>query len=77
MNQRRVEMSAFEDQSEENSVWLLKLTLLRIFCKISFTPDVTLCYQVHAPKTDTHIPTAALLCYSRCRNLSEVICILH
>jgi len=38
------------------------------------------CYQVHASKTDTHIPTAALLCYFRChwcRNLSEVNCILH
>ena len=34
-----------------------------IFCKIRFTPAVTFCYQVHAPKTDTHIPTAALLCY--------------
>jgi len=37
-------------------------------------------YQIHAPKTDTHFPTAALLCYFRChscRNLSEVNCILH
>jgi len=54
--------------------------LLGIFCKISFTPAVTFCYQAHTPKTDTHIPTAALLCYFRChwcRNLSEVNCILH
>ena len=79
INQRRVEKSAFEDQLEENSVWVLKwTTLLGIFCKISFTPAVTFCYQVHAPKTDTYIPTAALLCYLRChwcRNLSEVNCI--
>jgi len=49
INQRRVEKSAFEDQSEENSVWIIKwTTLLGIFCKISFTPTVTSCYQVHA-----------------------------
>jgi len=36
INQRRVEKSAFEDQLEENSVWILKwTTLLGIFCKIS------------------------------------------
>ena len=43
-----------------------------------FTPAITCCDQVHAPKTDTHIPTAALLCYFRChwcQNLSEVNCI--
>jgi len=54
--------------------------LLGIFRNISFTPAVTFCYQVHAPKTDAHIPTAALLCYfwcHWCRNLSEVNCILH
>jgi len=52
-------------------------TLLGIFCKISFTPAITCCDQVHAPKTDTHIPTAALLCYFRRhwgRNLSELNC---
>jgi len=50
--------------------------LLGIFCKRSFTPGVTCCYQAHAPKTDAHIPTAALLCYLRChwcQNLSAVI----
>jgi len=49
-----------------------------IFCEITFMPAVTFCYQVHPPKTDTHIPTAALLCYFRCnwcRNLSAVNCI--
>jgi len=59
INQRRVEKSAFEDQSEENSVWIIKwTTLLGIFCKINFTPAVISCYQVHA---DTHL-SAALLC---------------
>jgi len=56
------------------------MTFLGIFCKTGFTPVVTFCYQVRAPKTDPHIPTAALLCYFRCRwrlNLSEVNCILH
>jgi len=39
LNKRRVEKSAFEDQSEEISVWIIKwTTLLGIFCKISFTP---------------------------------------
>ena len=38
INQHRVEKSAFEDQSEENLVWIIKwTTLLGIFCKISFT----------------------------------------
>jgi len=59
-NQRRVEKSAFEDQSEENSVWRIKwTTLLGIFCKISFTPTVTSCCHVHA---DAHL-SAALVCY--------------
>jgi len=41
INQRRVEKSAFEHQSENNSVWILKWTTsLGIFCKISFTPAV-------------------------------------
>jgi len=49
INQRRVEKSTFEDQS---------------FCKISSTPVVTSCYQVHALNADAHIPiSAALLCY--------------
>jgi len=44
-----VEKSAFEDQSEENSVWIIKwTTMLGIFCKISFTLTVTSCYQAHA-----------------------------
>jgi len=44
-----VEKSAFEDQSWENSVWIIKLTtLLGIFCKIRFTPTVTTCYHAHA-----------------------------
>ena len=81
INQRRVEKSAFENHSEENSVWILKWTnLLAIFCEISFTPAVTCCDQVHDPKTDEHIPTAALLCYLRChwcQNLSEVNFTLH
>jgi len=44
------------------------------------TPAVTFCYQVYAPNTDTHIPTATLLCYFRCRwrrNLSEINSILQ
>jgi len=43
-------------------------------------PAVVLCYQVHAAKTNTHIPSASLLCYFRCkwcRNPSDVYCILH
>jgi len=55
-----VERSAFEDQSEENSVWIMKwTTLLGIFCKISFTPTVTSCYHVHS---DARL-SVALLCY--------------
>jgi len=78
INQRRVKKSAFGDQSEENSVWIIKwTTLLGIFCKISFTPTVTSCYQVHA---DAHL-SAALLCNllrcNWCRNLDAVNCILH
>ena len=39
INERRVEKSVFEDQSEENSLWILKwTTLLGLFSKISFTP---------------------------------------
>jgi len=60
INQRKVEKSDFEDQSEENSVWTVKwTTLLGLFCKISFTPTVTSCYHVHA---DAHL-SAALVCY--------------
>jgi len=60
MNKRMVERSAFEDQSEENSLWVMKwTTLLGIFCKIRFTPTVSSCYLVHA---DAHL-SAALLCY--------------
>jgi len=60
INQRRVEKSDFDDQSEENSVWIVKwTTLLGIFCEISFTPTVTSCYHVHA---DAHL-SAALVCY--------------
>jgi len=55
----------------------IKITLLGIFCKRSFTTAVTCCDQVHAAKTVAHIPTAALLCYLRRQNLSEVNCILH
>jgi len=56
----QIEKSAFEDQSEENSVWIIKwTTLLEIFCKISFTLIVTSCYQVHV---DAYL-SAALLCY--------------
>jgi len=45
INQRKVEKSAFENQSEKNSVWILKWTTsLGIFCEISFTPAVTFCY---------------------------------
>jgi len=77
INQRRVEKSAFEDQSEENSVWLMKwTTLLGIFCNISFTSVITSSYQVHA---DPQL-SAALLCYlwcSWCRNLAAINWILH
>jgi len=61
INQRMVEKSAFEDQSEEKSVWILKWTaFLGIFCKISFTPAVTSCYQVHALNADAHLSAALL-----------------
>jgi len=80
INQRRVEKSAFEDQSEENTVWIIKwTTLLGIFCEICFTPAVTSCYQVHARNADAHL-SAALLCCLRCSwcgNLAAVNCILH
>jgi len=47
----------------ETSVWILKWTnLFGIFCKISFTPAITSCYQVHALNADSHL-SAALLCY--------------
>jgi len=60
INQRRIEKSVFEDQSEENSVWIIKwTTLLRIFCKIdlrlllhlaiTYTPTYTYlrrCYAI-------------------------------
>ena len=60
INQLRVEKSAFEDQSEENSVWIIKwTTLLGIFCKIRFAPTVTSFYHVHA---DAHL-SVALICY--------------
>jgi len=60
-NQRTVEKSAFEHQSEEKSIWILKwITLLGIFCKISFTPAVTSCSRYTPPNADV---TAALLCY--------------
>jgi len=54
-------------------------TLLGIFCKISFTPAVISCYQVHALNADAHL-SAALLCHFRfnwCRNLAAVNCILR
>ena len=77
INQRMDEKSAFEDQSEENSVWIMKrMTLLEIFCNISFTPATTSCYQVHA---DARL-YAAILCYLRCSlcwNLAAVNWILH
>ena len=68
LHQRRVEKSAFEieNQSEEISMWVLKWgTLLGIFCKISFMPAVTSCYQIHARNAETHIPIwdAAMLLY--------------
>ena len=58
INRRRVEKSAFGDQSEENSVWIIKWTTLSgIFCEKSFAPAVTSCYQVHA---DPHLSVALL-----------------
>ena len=58
INRRRVEKSAFGDQSEENSVWIIKWTTLSgIFCEKSFAPAVTSCYQVHA---DPHLSVAVL-----------------
>ena len=73
INQRRGEKSAFEDKSEENSVWILKwTTLLRIFCKISFTPAVTFCYQVHAPKTDTQLHTFLLRRYTVTHTVTHI-----
>ena len=80
INQRRVEKSAFDDLSKENSVWIIKWTiLLGICCKINFRPTVTSFYQVHSPNADAHL-SAALLCYVRCnwcRNLAAVNCTLH
>ena len=77
INQRRVEKSDFEDQSEENSVWITKwTTLLGMFCKISFTPTVTSCCQVHA---DAHL-SVALLCYLGATGAETSLlfnCILH
>jgi len=78
----KIAMTWFENFGVENAPnappWLR--AWLGTFCKISFTPTVTFRFQVHAPKTDIHIFTAALLCYSRChwyRNLCEVNCTLH
>ena len=54
-------------------------TFLAIFCKLSFTPDVTSCCQVHPLNADAHL-SATLLCYFRCnwcRNLAAVNCILN
>ena len=77
INQHRVEKSAFEDQPEENSVWIIKsTTLLGIFCKISFTPTVTSWYHVHA---DAGI-SAALVCYLDATGAETSMllnCILH
>jgi len=78
INQRRVEKSAFVDQWEKNSVWIIEwTTMLGIFCKISFTSAVTSCCHVHA---DTHLSAALhvmLLRCNWCRNLAAVNCILH
>ena len=61
-------------------MWILKwTTLLGIFCKLSFTPAVTSCDQVHALNADAHL-SATLLRYFRCtwcRNLAAVNCTLH
>jgi len=52
--------------------------LLATFCKISFTPAVTSCYQVHALNADVHLCRAAMLLRCNwCRNLAAVNCILH
>ena len=78
INEHRVEKSAFEDQPQENYVWIIKWrTFLGIFCNKSFTPTVTSFYQVHA---DAHIlicaATMLLMCHW-CQNLAAVNCILH
>ena len=61
-------------------MWILKwTTLLGIFCKQSFTPDVTSCCQVHVLNADAHL-AATLLCYFKCnwrRNLATVNRILN
>ena len=37
--------------------WMLKwMTLLGIFCKVSFTRVVTSCYQAHVSNIDDHMP---------------------
>jgi len=70
-NQRRIEKSAFENQSKENSVWIIKwTTLLGIFCKISFAPAVTSYYHVHA---DAHL-SAALLCFLKMQLVPKPRC---
>ena len=58
INQHRVEKSAFEDKSGKFSVNIKINDLLGILCKVSFTPAVTSCYQVHGQNADPHIPSA-------------------
>jgi len=74
--------SSFQDQSEENSVWILKYTtLFGRFCKATFMPAIASWYQVLVLNADAHIPiSAARLCYFRChwcRNITVVNCIVH
>ena len=78
INQHRFEQSAFEDQSEKNSVLITKwTTLFGIFCKISFTPAVASCCHVHALNADAHLSAVLLCCatYAETSQLLTVYCI--
>jgi len=77
IKQRMVVKSAFEDQSEENSMWILKwTTLLGTFWKIRFTPTVTSYNQVHAGVHRCATLLCCLWCHW-CRNIAAVSCVLH
>ena len=77
INQRRIEKLAFEDQLEENSVWIIKwTTLLGIFCKIKF---YACCYiLLSGTRRCTPICGAAMLLrWNWFRNLDAAYCILQ
>jgi len=79
INQRRVEKSAFENQSEEILVWMLKwTTLLGIFWEYKFYACChILLSSTHPKRRCTSICGAAWLLYrcNWCRNHAVVNCI--